>query len=481
MLVMLLGSVAACGAPVDGERLTGLTETGLSAELLEATDERLDRALSRGDDAELRAAAFGSLQTGSGPMTPTALTEAALARNTRIGAAAEAIALADAERLNAIFGYLPQVSVRYNLDQYDQRVLASDNEVFALGTAQYPVTVASVRATQPIFDLARIFAINHARNARTQAEVEYLATLRSVVYEVLDAYVVAGQAQQRAQALRQRAAMMDRQISAQGALAETGLGTMMEPAGLRSERASIASEESLELSRYAEALGALAALTGTAVRDVAPLTMLAGVMGSERNMDVDALVARGLRENPTIMASALSVVGADVLRRQALSADFSPVLEAYAQLERRDRADSRFGGASLTEDQTVGVQFTVPLFNARGQGYEMATSNVRLRRAALDYNATRRQLETDIVATHARMVALAQAAGQASSAAQQAATAQRAEQDRVDMGESSDFAVAARDLRRSVAAERAAFYNSEYLRAWLRLQYLTGVDLRGGL
>lgn len=476
-----LALLAACGAPVETDRLGALPETALSAEMIARTDERLTRALARGDDAGLRAAAFGDLADAGAPFSPTDLTQAALARNTRIGTAAESVALADAARLNAIFGYLPQVSANYRQDEVLQEVIETDNAVFQAGTAEYPVVVASVRVTQPIFDLSRIFAINHARNARTQAEVEYLSSVRSVVYEVLDAYLVAAQARQRAQSLRQRAQMMDQQITAQAALAETGLSAVSEPAALQSERASLASEEALELSRYAEALGALAALTGTAVRDVAPLAMPAGVMGRVRDLNVDDLVATGLRENPTIMAAALSVVGADLKRRQAISADFSPVLEAYALLEQEDREASRFGGGSLTQDQTIGLQLTLPLFNARGAGYEMAPANVALRRAALDYNTTRRQLETDIVATHGRMVALAQAASQASSAATQAGVARDAEQARVDTGESSDFAVAARELRRMGAAERVAFYNSEYLRAWVRLQYLTGVDLRGGL
>ena len=479
-VAVLVTALAGCGRAVDPERISGLVETGIPADVKERTDERLSRALARGDDEGLRAAAFGDVADAGAALGPAALTQAALARNTRIGTAAEGIALADAKRLNAIFGYLPQVSLSYRQDEVDQKVIETDNAVFQAGNAKYPVVVTSVRVTQPIIDLSRIFAINHARTARTQAEVEYLATVRAVVYEVLDAYVVAAQAQQRAQSLRSRARTMDQQITAQSALAETGLNAVSEPSSLRSERGSLASEESLELARYAEALGALAALTGTTIREIAPLAMPSGVLGSERNVNIETLVETGLRENPTVMAAALSVVGADALRKQAMSSDFAPVLEAYALLEQEDREASRFGGGSLTEDQTIGLQLTVPLFNARGTGYDMAESTVRLRRAGLEYNTVRRQLETDIVATHGRMVALAQAASQASSAAQQATVARAAEQARADTGESSDFAVAARDLRRAAAAERAAFYRTEYLRAWLRLQYLTGVDLRGG-
>ncbi len=474
---MLVG----CGAPVDSERLGAIAANGMSPEDAARTTERLERALARGDDAQGRADRFGDMAATAGSVTPGALVQAALARNSRIGAAAEDIALADAERMRAVFGYLPQVTIGYQRSEIDQEVIRSDNVVFQAGTAQYPVTTLTARIDQPIIDLSRIFAIQHARNARTQAEVDYLATVRAVVYEVLDTYVMAAQSAARARALNSRMAILDRQVSAQGALAETGLGIASAPSALRSERAGIASEAAMEMTRYADALGRLSFLTGSTITQVAPLRATGVSMSGARGMNVDALVARGLQENPAVMSAALAVVGADVQRQQALAADFSPVLTAYALLEREDREASRFGGGSLTQDQTVGVQLTVPLFNAQGRGYEIGTANVRLRRQGLEYNALVRELETDIRTTHARLLQLAQASGQAATATREAGVAVRAEQDRVAVGESSDFATAARELRLAQSRELQDVYSAEYLRAWFRLQYLTGVDMRAGL
>lgn len=473
----LLALLAACAAEVAPARLEALLETGVSEELNQRTEERIERASRRNPDG---ASNFAELQTPAGPMSAAALIQSALERSGRIAGAAAGIAQADAERMNAIFGYLPQVRVGYQYDQIDQEVIRSDNVVFQAGRANYPVNTLTARINQPIFDLSRIFAITYAANARTRAEVEYLATVRAVVYEVLDAYIVASQAQARARALRQRMAILNRQISAQGALQDTGLGTPGEPASLRSERSTLASEEALELARYAEALSALSMLTGISVRQLEPVSVPTGALAQARGLDVEQLVARGLRENPAIMAAALGVVGAENQRRQALATDYSPVIDAYATLEREDRAASRFGGGSLTQDMTVGVQLTVPLFNARGAGYESRVAGARLQRQTLDYYGLRRQVETDIRTTHERMLQLATAIGQASSAAQQAGAATRAERGRAAAGESSDFAIAARELRQSQASERVAFYQAEYMRAWLRLQYLTGVDLRSG-
>ncbi|MGB0968146.1 MAG: TolC family protein, partial [Halocynthiibacter sp.] len=289
--------------------------------------------------------------------------------------------------------------------------------------------------------------------------------------------LVASQARARSASLRQRMGFLGRQIDGQNALDDSGLGDLIEVSSLRSERSTIASEEALESARYAEALGDLALLTGSVVPEIAALRFPQGIAGSERRISADQAVATGLEQNPVVMSAALGVVGAELDRRRALAADFAPVLAAYAMLEREEREDSRFGGGSLTQDTTVGVRLTIPIFNGRGRGYETLPATVGVRAGALDYYARRRQIETEIRTTHARMGELSRAMGQAGNAARQSARALGSERDRLATGQSADLAVAARELRLSIARERTAFYQVEYLRSWARLQYLMGADL----
>ena len=472
--------LSACAKEAEPDRLASLLAEGLGAEKSAKTEQRLNKALDRGKTADQRQANFGEMATPAGASSAASLINAALERNSRIGSAADGISLADAERLNAIFGYLPQVSLSYTQDQVDQQVIETDNVVFQEGQAQYPVTVLAARIEQPIFDLSRIFAITYASNARSQAEIDYVGTVRDVVYEVLDAYVTATQSKARSRALRERMRLLDRQVSSQNVLANTGLGQIGEPDALRSERASLASEEALEAARYSEALGQLSMLSGVVVRDVKNFKVPTGAIGTERRQNVEDLVERGLRENPKMMSAALSVVGSDIERKQAIAADFSPVLEAYATLEQETRDASRFGGGSKTQDQVVGVQLSIPLFNATGTGYATSTTSIKLRQNALEYYALERQLETDIRAAHARLGELSKAMSQASTAARQASSAVNSERRRVAAGESVDLAVSAREIRLAQVNERRAFYQAEYVRTWLKLQYLTGVDLRQG-
>ena len=480
----LLFAVSACSnqGVLDPERLATLRDSGLAADQAARTDERLSAILGRDNATGALSGPFGGQEAADGAIPVGSLLVSALERNATIGAAAQDISRADAERLNAIFGYLPQVTFEFDFSQINQEVVESDNAVFLEGQADFPVINYNLLVNQPIFDLSRIFGIQAATNARSLAEVNYIAAVRDVSFEVLDAYLVALQASRQANFLQQRQALIARQVESRETLEDIGLGDAIAESSLRGERASLAAQQASETAREVEALGRLAVLTGVNVTSLAPTQFPAEATGAERRISPEEAVAQGFENNPAIAAAALRAVGGELDRRQALADDFAPVLSAFAALEFEDREASRFGGGSVTDDTTVGVALRVPLFNAGGAGYAFRPAAEAGRSLVLEYHAARRQLETEITATHARMVALNQAIGASRQAAAQARRVLQAERDRVLSGQSVDLSVAGRQLRLNAANGQVDFYELEYLRAWARLQYLMGVDVtRAGL
>ena len=121
-------------------------------------------------------------------------------------------------------------------------------------------------------------------------------------------------------------------------------------------------------------------------------------MRSESRTTLAAGVAAAKVSNPALLAAAISVVEAELTRKQAIVSDFAPVLDAFARYEDETREGSRFGGGSQTRDTTYGVRLTVPIFNASGQGLQTTLRAVDLRSATLDYCATRRQLRAQVLA-----------------------------------------------------------------------------------
>jgi outer membrane protein TolC len=456
------------------ERLDTLLDAGIEDKDRVKAEERLGKALERKALDGLAESYDGDAVNGAESVALGTLLANALERNDRIAKAAQQINRAEAERMNAVYGYLPQVSFNYEQVQLEQNVLETDNAVFELGQAKYPVTTMSVELRQPLFDMSRIYGIQLKKTARSVAEVEYVGAVQTIMYETFDAYVSAVQSKNRMRALRERMSLVSRQIASGTALSETGVGTESETLSYRAELSSLSAQEAAEAARYASALSKLSLLSGTAIKDVQDIRLPGGALGNERNMTAEAAIASAEQNNPALLAAAISVVEGELGRKQALAADFFPVLDAFARIEEETREGSRFGGGSKTRDTTVGVRLTIPLFNARGQGYATSERVVDLRDEALTYFNVKRQLATDIVGTLARMKTLSQAIGQYSQSVSSLSANVRAERARVTSGESVDLAVLAREIAESEAREQLDFQRMEYLRAWGRLQYLTG-------
>ncbi len=455
--------------------LSTLRSGGIEQDARTKNDERLQKVLDRDNITGSLKASFDGLSSPSGTGLAD-LMSTALERNSDIGRAAQGINRAHAARLNAIFGYLPQVSISLQKDKLDQRVVSSDNQVFQLGDAQYEVKTQKLTLTQPLIDVARIFSIRQATTARSLAEIEYVKAVKDTVAGVYDTYLVAVQAKEKTRFLNERLRLIDQQVNSAQTQADTGVSGRGETSEFQSDRASLAAEIAFERNRLADALGSLSRMTGIAVRDVSTAS-LGSVRSAARRLPVEQAVARGMRENPAVMAAAFRVVLADEEKKEAIASDFAPVLSAYASIEKEDRGNSRFGGGSVTDDRTYGVVLNIPIFNARGDGIAALTGVVDERLAALDYYGVRAEVEAGIRASHAQMEALQTSRSQAQRAERSARRALRQSRSRVEAGEAADFVTLTQRIRLNAAEERSAFFENEYLRSFGRLQYLSGTSL----
>ncbi|HCP80244.1 MAG TPA: hypothetical protein DIT67_01125 [Octadecabacter sp.] len=480
LMTVLMGCTEAQTNRATPERLAGLLAQGPDAEALAQADERLEAALGRDNATGALAAEFADDPGASGAtQSLSQLIALALSRNTDIASAAQALNRADVERMNAIYGYLPQISASAGYSQMDQEVVQSDNAVFNVGQASYPVTTLRVELTQPIFDLSRIFNIQLQTTARTVAEVEYIATVQRISFETFEAYVSAAQSRAKMRSLSARIGLINRQIASEASLIDLGLATPSLRNSYSAERASLASEESLEQARYRDAVARLAYLSGSSVNDVPNLRVPSGILRTERGTSITAGIAAAEENNPALLATAISVVEAELERKQALASDFAPVLDAFASFEDETREGSRFGGGSQTIDTTIGVRLTIPIFNANGQGYQAALEAVDLRSSALEYFAIRRELRSQISSTYERMSDLSGAIAQSGTAVSLATRNVNLERGGVQSGESTELAVLNRQLTLNSAREALEYQQLEYLKAWGRYQFLTGSSLDG--
>ncbi|MCL4069184.1 TolC family protein [Pseudomonas sp. GX19020] len=481
--ISLLALVAGFGlAACDGmsnkatpERLDGLVTNGVDGKKREKAEGAFDKAMARANSiAGLNEALGGDATMNAGAVPLNTLLEAALEHNSDLGRAAQDINRADAQRMRAIFGYLPQLSLNYTSSTVDTTVVSSDNQVFELGTANYPVTTMYVEMRQPLIDMSRIYGIKLGSTARTAAEVRYIATAQKVLFETFDAYLVASQSKAKITELKARAESLRRQSSAESVLTDAGLANDTSRRAILTEQARAESDLAIETTRYAEALSRLSWLTGTAISDVQKVDVPGSIMGSERNVTAEAAKEAARKNNPELLSIAIGVVQADLARKQAIAADFGPVVDLFMTMETETREGSRFGGGSETEETTTGVRVTLPIFNARGDGLRTLDANVDLRAAIVDFHASRRQVDTETVMVLERMKQLSASIGRLSQAASNANANAKTERDRVATGESNELILAARERQSSEMKMELEVQRIEYLRAWVKLQHLTG-------
>lgn len=462
----LLSLTGCAGSLPSEQRLDAVLSTKVAESYSEYTQSEAASALT--EDREV-------ISTGGSVTNLQDALNAAMERNADIRRAALAISRADAERMNAVFGYLPQVSAVKNFNRVNQKVLRSDNAVFALGDAKYNTEDASIVATQPIFDLGRIYGIKISRTLVAASEVDYVSTVQQVMFTTFDTYVAALQADEKVSSLLARRRLLQSKARVERDRSSTGITSEAGFLAVSIELSNLGIELSQQQSNRTKLLSELTVLTGTHIGRVAGLSLPQAL--STVNLSAEDAVKQALQNNPKILRRIIAVAETELKNRQAYAADFSPVVSAFSNLVYEDRQGSRFGGGSENEDLTVGVKISVPIFNANGTGYSNLTTRIDFQDAKEQYIAETRQISAEIKATFRRMGDLHTAATRAQSAYSAARRLVRTEQSLVAAGKSQEFLLSVVRSRALEAKERVRHYKLEYIRARGRFEFLSGINL----
>lgn len=399
-----------------------------------------------------------------------------LNHNGEIARAAETVSGADIAAINAVFAYMPRLSAFGEYSRVFQEVIDSDNEVFQKGSADFPVLNLQAELRQPVIDFARLFSIRRADTGRSVARATYLGVVQAVIFEVVNTYVNALDNKLRLASVEARMALLRDQIVAEERLLELGRSVPAARQLLEIELGSAA----LERTEYAEnmviALGELSRLTGRAVRDVADFDLPPEVWEHAGEGPLEPYLVAALRDNPLVKQRRIETLERRQLYQESLLGDFSPSLEAFARQEYEDRDASRFGGGSRTLDHTIGLQLTVPLFNARGEGYRSREQLSGLRQSVIAEAQLRRELEGEIPSLLNRLATQRESMRQAEAAVAAAGQLVEAAKAGVRAGVSPKFAVNMQELQLERAREWATRTRFTFVRSWVRLAYLTGSD-----
>lgn len=392
-----------------------------------------------------------------------------LNHNGEIARAAEAVTGADIAAVNAMFAYMPRVSSVGEWTRVYQDVIDSDNEVFREGNADFPVLNVQTELRQPMIDFPRLFGVRRADTGRSVARAAYIGVAQGTVFNVVNTCVTALDYKHRLASVEARIELLDEQIAAELRLMETGRSTPASAQLLEIEQGWAALERTEFAENYAMALAEPSRLVGRQVPDVADFALPNAVGDHAGSGPLEDYPTAAPRDNPMVEQRRIESLERRQVYQESLLADFAPTLEGFVRQEYENRDESRFGGGSETLDHTIGLQLTVPIFNAGGQGYRSREQLSELRPAVIGEAQLRRELEGEIPSLLMRLNAQRQSMCNADDAVAAAEIGVRT-------GIDPEFIVTMQQLQLERAREWADRTRYAFVRSWVRLAYLTGSD-----
>lgn len=408
------------------------------------------------------------------PLSFDQAVEAAMVNSLEAALADEALTKAEIAAVNAIFGYLPRITAVGEFSRVRQDVIDTDNAVFQAGRADFNVLTGRIEATQPIIDFSTLLAIRVADTARSATERAYVSAVQEAAFNAATAYLLALEAEAKLASVTARSDLLAQQVEKENELIEFGLST---PATRQLLEVQIGQTEIERLQfqeEYDAAIVALGKQIGQPVGKLVDMRAPPGMLEAATQSRPDELIAVALRDNPEMQQRRLETLQQRQEVKRQFAEDFGPTVDLFANAEYEDRDDSRFGGGSVTFDQTVGVRLTVPLFNANGTGYPSFEEQSDLRAAALSERQLGRALEIEVRSLDTRLKSLRHLIGKArgamSAADQLLGSASRS----VESGVATELLILRHRIQQENAREWLARSNYVFLRNWARLAFLTG-------
>ncbi len=320
--------------------------------------------------------------------------ELALSNDPGLQAAEIGTLIGEREFRDALFGYFPRVEARFDVNHKYQDILSSDNKVFAIGRANYGVKEGVVEAHQPLIDYGLIMRIRKGAALKARSFAEFAQGRQELILKLCEAYFKALAASKRVQLVE----------SAQRAIA-TELRFVREKgrAGQvpRSDVKEIEAQSQLALSelidaqnRLRDCLEALSEFTGSPISGVSKLVR-AIPMKAPHPLDPARWIEEAGTGNNELQAQQLAI-DAQGFRRDEVVGDYLPSLEGQSTYDYVDQGGSQFGGGSVTQDVTVGVRLSVPVFNSTGRGYTFIKENGELQLEYQKLEQLRRRIAREI-------------------------------------------------------------------------------------
>jgi len=373
---------------------------------------------------------------------------------------------------DAYFGYLPRASVSFNKQREGQKVYATDNPVYQVGSGRYSNKGYTFQALQPLVDFPAMARIAGGYAERRNQASQFAAVKQKMTYDLIEAYLLALAAlDDERLAKSEEETYAGHQTEIQRRL-DRGMGNRTDLADVEARISKAQSDRIAAHSVVLKALTMLQRISTQQVRGVYPLKS-SFPMGAPIPSNPESWVESGRQTNPEIQALIAQSDVADAEFKRLIG-ELLPRLDIIASDQYLDSGGSLYGGGARTDQQTLELRLTVPMFNADGRGYPSFAAGER--RSQARYAAQDRQLDIEqrIRASYLDALRNARMSVPLLAAAKARESVQRDISSRFSagVGTTAEMLDASRDYVRSRREALAASYN--YLIAMMQLKRLTG-------
>jgi len=256
---------------------------------------------------------------------------------------------------------LPQLSFDARRSRTDQNVIDRAQPLFGVGRSDFTTDSWQVQASQPLFRYSSWVQLGQARAVVRQAFAVHAAAEQELILRAAALYL-------NVLASRDRVTLADAELAAVGrqrdlvkAQRRGGLAGVTEEYEADARYAVV--EADLIEASYAldDAYQALREMVGDAVSALYPLReQIPLVMPEPANLE--EWVSRSIEQNLLLRARTEAVAVAQQETRRVRAAHY-PTLELVASTGNTDVGGAVTGGASNTDTQVVGLQFSMPIYS----------------------------------------------------------------------------------------------------------------------
>lgn len=380
-------------------------------------------------------------------------------------ASREILKQAYAKLLPEISGYAQHVNTR-------DKIISSDNTLFAKGTTHYPADSYSVSLVQPLFNYSSFMGVSKAKDELRVADARYDVEKETLVLAVAGAYfnVLAAQNDHHS-FLAEAAAVREHFDLVQGRY-DMGLAPVTDFLDAKARMLSVDADVIASENRLDDAIQGLYKISGQVTERFADLNPDMALTRPDP-ASPEAWTEMALAQNLEVMAAkhSVSVASKEVSR---LKGDHYPVVTLEGRHSWNDTEGTAFGGGSEVRKEELIVNVAVPIFKG-------GDTNSRVRQATHLLQAAREQLRERELAVK-REVRVAYlgvlSAMSRSDALKQSVAAQKtaveAKREGFDSGLNTSLMVmdAERDYHYAKRDYAAARY--DYIIQMLKLEYAAG-------